>query len=71
MYSFAFTSSARSMATSLARVPGDLPCPANASAPSVHATAATGTSVASSTSLPTVLTIIVWPETSAPGAWPV
>ena len=43
------------MATSLARVPGDLPCPANASAPSVHATAATGTSVASSTSLPTRL----------------
>jgi hypothetical protein len=55
----------------LERLPGDLPCPASPAVPSVAATDAKGTTTAWSNSSPRVLTTIVWPGTSAPGAWPV
>ena len=63
------------MATALLRVPGDFfsaaSPPGRESSPSVTATIAVGRSTDSSTESPVVFTIIVWPDTSAPGEWPV
>ena len=70
-YSCAATSSPRSMATILARLPGDLPSAPRAESPRVAATMAAGDTVAASTVAPRVFTIMVWPLMSAPGPCPV
>jgi hypothetical protein len=60
------------MAIIFDRVPGDLPSSVTFAAfPRVTATMAVGNMTASSTELPRVLAIIVWPETSARGPCPV
>ncbi len=80
-YSRVLISSARSMATALARVPGALsagaPRPGATSGlvrpllPSDTVVMAAGLTTSSSAVRPKVFTIMVWPEMSAPGAWPV
>ena len=55
----------------MGRVPGLFPSAAAGPSPSVAAIIAASTNTSRSTDAPRVFAISVWPEITAPGAWPV